>query len=76
MAIEKSELLDLLAPNFQGANIEIYDLVGDKDHYKISIEWDGFRGMSTVLQHKSVYKALGDIAGGKLHALSIETKPI
>jgi stress-induced morphogen len=48
--------------------------VGDQDHYKISITWSGFEGISRVMQHKAVYKALGDVAGGKLHALSIETR--
>ena len=74
MPIKKNELLELLTPHFEGAIIDIVDLVGDQDHYKISIFWDGFSGMSKVLQHKAVYSALGDIAGGKLHALSIETK--
>ncbi len=74
MPIEKNELLGLLTPHFEGATIEVVDLVGDKDHYKISIFWSGFSGMSKVLQHKAVYAALGDVAGGKLHALSIETK--
>jgi stress-induced morphogen len=74
MAIEKNELLELLTPHFEGAQIELQDLVGDGDHYKISIFWDGFEGMSRVLQHRAVYNALGDVAGGKLHALMIETK--
>ncbi len=74
MAISKNELMDLLSPHFEGAEIELQDLVGDSDHYKISIFWEGFKGMSKISQHREVYKALGDIAGTKLHALSIETK--
>ena len=74
MAISKDQLMNLLTPYFKGAIIELQDLVGDSDHYKISIFWDGFKGMTRIAQHRKVYQALGDIAGTSLHALSIETK--
>ena len=74
MAITKDELLTLLTPAFKDGMIELEDLVGDSDHYKISIFWQGFEGLSRVDQHKLVYKALETVAGGKLHALSIVTK--
>lgn len=74
MAISKDELMNLLTPHFEDAIIELQDLVGDSDHYKISIFWPGFKGMTQINRHKKVYQALGDIAGTKLHALSIETK--
>lgn len=74
MAISKDELMNLLIPHFEGAIIELEDLVGDSDHYKISIFWSGFKDMTKINQHKKVYQALGDIAGTRLHALSIQTK--
>lgn len=74
MAIAKEKLFGILSKHFENAEIDLQDLVGDEDHYKVSIIWAGFAGLPLVKQHQEVYKALGDIAGKELHALSIETK--
>ena len=74
MAVEKELIENLLRKVFLDAEIEIVDLVGDKDHYQITIQSMEFTGKSKVVQHQMVYQALGDIVGNELHALSLITK--
>lgn len=74
MAIKADVLKKLIEENLIGASIKIEDTMGDGDHYKATIVYAGFAGKSRVEQHKMVYGALGEIMGGALHALSLETR--
>lgn len=71
--IEPESLRHELANAFPGARIEITDLTGTRDHYKVSIVAEAFRGQTRVRQHKLVYEALGALMKGPIHALSLET---
>lgn len=54
--------------------IEIEDLTGTKDHYKAVIVAPEFAGKSRIEQHQLVYKALGELMDGPVHALALETR--
>lgn len=41
-------------------------------HYSISIESSLFAGKSTIIRHRLVYQAVGDLAASGIHALSIQ----
>lgn len=60
---------------FPDAEIEIFDLAGDGDHYRARIVSAAFEGLSRVRQHQLVYAALDGKMGGELHALALETRP-
>ncbi len=74
MPIPKEEIKKLIISSIPDANIEIKDLMGDKDHYAATIESKMFKGLSKIEQHKLVYKSLKGKMGNELHALSIITK--
>jgi len=74
MAISEEKLRDLILDKFPGADIDIVDLVGDRDHYQITVTSAAFNGKTLLAQHKMINEALKDYLGGKLHALSIKTK--
>jgi stress-induced morphogen len=74
MPIPKQDLENLLKKSFNDAEVFVTDLAGDDDHYKVEIISESFRNMSRVQQHQMVYKALGDMAGTTLHAISIVTR--
>jgi len=74
MAIEVTELENLLKEGMPGATVTITDLAGDGDHYAADVIWDGFAGKSRVAQHQLVYAALKGRMGGELHALQLTTK--
>jgi stress-induced morphogen len=54
--------------------IDVEDLTGTKDHYRALIVDAGFDGQSRIEQHKRVYRALGDLMNGPVHALALETR--
>ena len=73
MAIEKDALHKLIQDAFQDAEIDIIDLAGDNDHYKVEITSSAFAGKNRVMQHRMVNEALRGCLGDQLHALSIKT---
>jgi BolA protein len=40
-------------------------------HYTISIESSLFSGKSTIIRHRMIYQAVGDLIPSRIHALSI-----
>jgi stress-induced morphogen len=72
--IEPSELEQLLRAAFPDAEVlEVEDLTGTKDHYQATIVSDKFQGLSRIAQHQAVYRALGDLMKGPIHALALNT---
>jgi stress-induced morphogen len=72
--IEPSELETLLRNAFPDAeHLTLEDLTGTKDHYQATIVSGAFTGLSRVAQHQAVYRALGDLMKGPVHALALQT---
>lgn len=71
--IETDSLRDVLVRAFPGAEVQIVDLTGTRDHYQVSIVAEAFRGQARMRQHRMVYDALGDLMKGPIHALSLKT---
>ena len=74
MAMNLSEIENLVKEAIPDAVINIQDLVGDGNHYSATIISSIFKGKSKIEQHKIVYNALKGKMGNELHALSIKTK--
>lgn len=73
--IERDVLVQRLRAAFPSAErIEIEDLTGTKDHYKAVIVAKEFAGKTRIEQHQLVYKALGELMQGPVHALALETR--
>ena len=47
---------------------------GGGGHYRITIVSPKFSGLGTMARHRIVYDAVGDLMGGRIHALSITAK--
>ncbi len=73
MAIAFDKLQKILQNSFPNAKIELVDLVGDSDHYSVTIIDEIFANKTRVQQHKIVNLALKEILGDELHALQIKT---
>jgi stress-induced morphogen len=71
--IEPENVRTLLLAAFPGADIDLVDLTGTKDHYQARIVSEAFAGRSLVEQHQLVYRALGDAMSGPIHALALKT---
>ena len=73
--IDPAELKQKLQQAFPAATlIELEDLTGTRDHYRAVIVDAAFSGKSRIEQHKLVYRALGDLMNGPVHALALETR--
>ena len=73
MAMEASEIAQLIKEALPDAQVTIEDLAGDGDHYAATVVSEAFRGKSRVQQHQIVYAALRGRMGGELHALALQT---
>tara|TARA_B100000809_G_scaffold248226_1_gene278093 strand:+ start:72 stop:305 length:234 start_codon:yes stop_codon:yes gene_type:complete len=74
MAMNISEIEELIKNSIPDANINIQDLAGDGNHYSATIVSSIFNGKSKIEQHKIVYNSLKGKMGNELHALAITTK--
>lgn len=54
-------------------HLSIEDLTGTKDHYQATVVSAAFAGKSRIEQHQMIYRALGELMAGPVHALSLET---
>ena len=73
MAMNLSEIEDLIKKALPDAVIDIKDTAGDGNHYSATITSSSFKGKSKIEQHKIVYKSLEGKMGNELHALAIKT---
>ena len=71
MAIKAEKLEGLLQEAFPDGILDLDDMLGDADHYGLTITSSAFEGLSRIKRHQAVYKALGTLMGNELHALSI-----
>ncbi|MBN8827619.1 MAG: BolA/IbaG family iron-sulfur metabolism protein [Sphingobacteriia bacterium] len=74
MPLTADEISEHLKSHFPEAKWELTDLVGDNNHWSLTIWSQQFSGKSRIEQHKMVNAALKNVLGGELHALKITTK--
>jgi stress-induced morphogen len=55
------------------SHVAVRDLTGTKDHYEATIVATAFAGQSRIKQHQLVYRAMGELMAGPVHALSLKT---
>jgi len=53
--------------------VEVEDLTGTQDHYRALIVAPSFATLGRVEQHRVVYRALGELMAGPVHALTLQT---
>ena len=74
MAMNQSDIEQMIKEAIPDAEIQIEDLRGDGDHYAAYVRSAEFKGKTRVQQHQMVYKALKGRMGGQLHALALKTE--
>ena len=73
MAMNQSDIEQMIKEAIPDAEVQIEDLRGDSDHYAAYVRSAEFKGKSRVQQHQMVYKALKGRMGNELHALALQT---
>ena len=72
--MEPDRIRAILVAALPGADIDVKDLTGTKDHFEASVAAPQFQGKSLIEQHQMVYRALGDSMKADIHALALKTR--
>ena len=76
MAISLDEVRLLIEAALPGADVEVVDETGTKDHLRATVAASQFEGLSRIDQHRLVKKAVqARFDDGSIHALSVKTEP-
>ncbi len=66
------ELKQRIEAGIPGARAEV---TGDGHHFNAVVAAPAFQDLSRIAQHRLVYDVFGAELGGRIHALSIQTRP-
>lgn len=72
MSATPEELRTRIEAGIPGATASV---TGDGHHFNAVITAAAFAGLSRIAQHRLVYDVFGEEVGGRIHALSIQTRP-
>jgi stress-induced morphogen len=72
MSATPEELQTRIEAGIPGA---VANVTGDGHHFNAVITASAFAGLSRIAQHRLVYDVFGEEVGGRIHALSIQTRP-
>lgn len=56
------------------ARVELNDLTGTEDHWKVTVTSAAFTGKSLIDRHRLVMAALAEEIKGPIHALALDVK--
>lgn len=70
-AATPQELKARIEAGIPGSSAEVS---GDGHHFNAVVSAPAFHGLSRIAQHRIVYDVFGPELGGRIHALSIQTK--
>jgi len=63
-----------LLENFPDGTVEVEDLTGTSNHFRVQVESGKFAGLSLLDRQKSVMAVFNnEVKSGEVHALSIKT---
>lgn len=72
--VEPNVLVERIRAGIESVeHVEVEDLTGTKDHFSAVIVSAAFGTMNRIERHKAVYRALGELMDGPVHALTLST---
>jgi stress-induced morphogen len=71
MSVTPEELKARIESGLPGAHAQV---TGDGHHFSAVVSSPAFEGLSRIAQHRLVYGIFGAELGGRIHALSLQTK--
>ena len=70
---QASEIQRLIEGSLPGSKAVVLDEANDGEHFVAEVVSPTFVGVGLVGQHQQVYKSLGSLMGGAIHALALKT---
>ena len=71
--MDKTIIAQKLQQDFPDAQVQIVDLTGTGDHWRIDIKSARFKGLTPIAQHRLVYQTLDEFMPHAIHALQLNT---
>jgi acid stress-induced BolA-like protein IbaG/YrbA len=71
VTVSPDELRERIEAGIPGSEVEV---TGDGHHFNATVVSPAFAGLNRLAQHRLVYDVFGEEVGGRIHALSIQTK--
>lgn len=72
--MDPEDIKKILIDSLPGAEVQIEDLNGGRDHFKVEVRSALFAGLSLIDQHRKVQEPLKTaVDDGRIHALTIKT---
>ena len=71
--LQPDEIQRLILDALPDANVQVTDLTGTRDHYRVEVVSAAFEGKTRVQQHQMIYGAIGTHMTQAVHALQIRT---
>ncbi|NND54860.1 MAG: BolA/IbaG family iron-sulfur metabolism protein [Gammaproteobacteria bacterium] len=68
--MKPADIEKLIATGLPGCQVQV--LSDDDTHFEAVVISDEFAGKRALQRHQMVYRTLGDLMGGEIHALSIQ----
>ena len=65
-----AEIEQLIVAGLPGCTVTV--MSDDNTHFEAVVVSDAFEGKRALQRHQLVYKTLGELMGGEIHALSIQ----
>jgi stress-induced morphogen len=70
---QPERLRSLIVARLPDAQVEVQDLTGTQDHYRVDVASAAFAGLSPLARHRLIYGTLGAHVGAEIHALTLGT---
>lgn len=67
------DLKNRIEQGLSGSFASVSDMTGTGDHFEATVVAPVFEGMSLLEQHQAVYRVLGSLMDGAIHALALKT---
>ena len=69
----EDEIKTRILEAYPDAQIKLTDLTGTRDHWEAVIITPAFEGQRLIARQQGIYKALGELMSGPIHAFTMQT---
>lgn len=73
MPMKAHDIETMIKTAIPTAHVTIRDVIGDNDHYAVTVVSENFRGKPRLTQHRIVYQSLKGRMGSSLRTMALQT---
>ncbi len=73
--ISPLEIEALILAALPGSSVNVSDMTGTSDHFRIEVVSESFRGKGLMEQHRAIHEILAPEMDRRIHAVQLKTRP-